>query len=566
MPHPPLAKEHMFDSTVVMPEHQFPPCAPTAVSPFATAGHQRSFDELGVPLSEATFCIIDLETTGGNPATCGITEIGAVKVRGGEVLGTFQTMVNPGQAIPPNITMLTGITDQVVMRAPEIGSVLPTLLEFIGGSVIVAHNIRFDMGFIQAAMRRWGGPLLGNQRLDTLALARRLLVDDTPTFKLGDLARRLRLPHQPTHRALDDAWATVDLLHYLIERASAWGVTGLDDLVALPTVAGHPQWKKLALTTSLPRRPGVYQFIDNDGTILYVGKATDLRSRVRSYFSSDRRRKVAQLLRETARIEHQVCANTLEAELVELRLIRLHQPRFNRQGRRAMKPNYVRLTQNERFPRLTITSKDTPGGVRLGPLPSRKEAALVVEAIQTALPIRRCSTRIRQSGPPPSDAPCTAAQLGVAMCPCSGALSEAEYRVVVEQTTRALTVDPGIVLRPLEAKMHELAAVERYEEAGAMRDRAAAFARAVNRQRRATLLDGVEHLVVDTANGVRISIGSPEHPTAIAPRSLDEALCVASWLDRHAGAVRLVATVGQLSSPLPGLPDFTPTRNDQSLR
>ncbi|MGD9796075.1 MAG: exonuclease domain-containing protein, partial [Acidimicrobiia bacterium] len=109
---------------------------------------QRSFEDLGTPLREVTFCIFDLETTGGSPEHCGITEIGAVLVRGGECLGTFQTMVNPGCAIPPEITVLTGITQSMVMTAPRIESVLPTFLEFARDAVLVGHNVRFDLGFM----------------------------------------------------------------------------------------------------------------------------------------------------------------------------------------------------------------------------------------------------------------------------------------------------------------------------------------------------------------------------------------------------------------------------------
>ncbi len=520
----------------------------------SAALQQRSFDELGTPLHDTTFCVIDFETTGGNANECSITEVGAVKVRGGEVLGTFQTLVNPGCAIPPNITLITGITNQLVMRAPEMVTVLPSLLEFIGGSVIVAHNIRFDMGFLKNAIRRHGGPMIGNSQLDTLALSRRLLAGEVPNHKLGDLARRLRLPHQPTHRALDDAWATVDLLHYLIERATAWGVTGLDDLLALPTLAGHPQWQKLKLTTSLPRQPGVYQFLDRDGRVLYVGKATDLRARVRSYFSSDQRRKVAQLLRETDAITHHVSANTLEAEVLELRLIHEHQPRFNRRGRRPIRPCYVRLTTNERFPRLTIAK--TPGsGITLGPLPNRKEAAGVIEAIQTALPIRRCATRIGRNYVP-RDALCTAAQLGVSMCPCSGILSETEYYEVVDTVSRALTGQPDLVFGPLEQRMTELASAERFEEAADVRNEAATFARAVGRQRRLSMLDDLHGLVLETRTGARIELGPGGRLSGELGTSLDEALCVASWLERHADSVTLVATRGQLASPFPGLPTF----------
>ncbi len=523
---------------------------------------QRSFDDLGTPLSEVTFCVLDLETTGANAQNCYITEVGAVKVRGGEVLGTYQTMVNPGTAIPPHITVLTGITDYQVLRAPPINEVLPSFLEFVGGSVIVGHNLRFDVSFLEAALRRWGGPLIGNQRLDTLSLARRLLVDDVPNFKLGELARRLRLDHQPSHRALDDALATVDLLHLLIERASSWGVTGIDDLVALPTIAGHPQWKKLAMTTSLPHKPGVYQFLDSSGAVLYVGKATDLRSRVRSYFSSDRRRKVAQLLRETSQITHQVCANTLEAELVELRLIRDHQPRFNRRGRRKARSHFVRLTLAEHFPRLAIVHSDTGPGVHLGPLPSHREASDVVQAIQTALPIRRCTSKTPKRGNLKPSPGCTNAQLGLNTCPCSGTISEHDYTRIVHDVLAAMTGSSNLVLTPLDQKMKKLSDEERFEDAAEIRNLASAFVRALRRQRRLDMMDRIDRLVLETSAGSRIELGRGGLMRGLAHGSetvdLAETLCVASWLERNAGTVRVVETEGTLALTLPRLPDYIP--------
>jgi DNA polymerase-3 subunit epsilon len=436
---------------------------------------------------------------------------------------------------------------------------------------VVAHNLRFDWAFLSAAVRRWGGPMLGNEKLDTLALARRLLADEVPRFKLGELARRLRLPHQPTHRALDDAWTTVDLLHVLIERASSWGVTGLDDLIALPKIAGHPQWRKLSLTNGLPRRPGVYLFHDRDERVLYVGKATDLRGRVRSYFSSDRRRKVAQLLRETARISHRVCANTLEAELVELRLIHEHQPRFNRRNRRPISPVWVKLTTNERFPRLSVVKTTASAGAYFGPFSSRAEANLVVEAVHSALPIRRCSTRIGRRGFEPTDAPCSAAQLGVAMCPCSGSCTDEEYAIVVDQVAAAFAGETSVILRPLEAKMADLAASDRFEEAATMRDRAAAVVRAVDRQRRLAMLERVDRLVIEHRGGLRIELGRNGRlrrgdlfdEEAV---SIDETLCVASWLHRNAATVRVIEASGALTSDLPALRDYRPRPAAEPIR
>jgi len=182
---------------------------------------QRSFDDLGTPLRDVTFCVLDLETTGPSPATDTITEIGAVKVRGGECLGTFHTLVNPGRAIPPQITVLTGITGAMVGPAPRVEEVLPSFVEFADGAVVVGHNVRFDAAFLDGALDRAAWPRLQRPLIDTCAIARRLLRDEVPNCRLGTLSSRLRLDHQPTHRALDDALATTDLLHLLIERAAA---------------------------------------------------------------------------------------------------------------------------------------------------------------------------------------------------------------------------------------------------------------------------------------------------------------------------------------------------------
>ena len=281
---------------------------------------QSSLDDLGMPLTDVTFCVVDLETTGTSAADCAITEVGAVKLRGGECLGTFQTLVDPGTGIPPSITILTGITEAMVVDAPPIRAVLPSLLEFLGDAVVVGHNIQFDLSFLKAAMAAAGRPPLANRSVDTCGLARRLLRDEVPNCKLGTLATHFRLNHQPSHRALDDALATGDLLHLLLERAGALGVTGLEDLLVLPRMAGHAQATKLRLTEDLPRRPGVYLFRGQRGDVLYVGRASNLRSRVRSYFSSDNRRKTAQLLKETVRIDHRTCSNPLAVSYTHLTL------------------------------------------------------------------------------------------------------------------------------------------------------------------------------------------------------------------------------------------------------
>ena len=139
---------------------------------------QLTLEDLGTPLSDVTFVVVDLETTGGTPADCAITEIGAVKVRGGEVLGEFQTLVDPGGPVPPFIQVLTGITTTMLIGAPPIEQVLPSFLEFSRGAVLVAHNAPFDIGFLKAAAARTGHAWPGNQVVDTVRLARRVVTRD----------------------------------------------------------------------------------------------------------------------------------------------------------------------------------------------------------------------------------------------------------------------------------------------------------------------------------------------------------------------------------------------------
>jgi DNA polymerase-3 subunit epsilon len=563
---------------------------------------QRSFDDLGTPLYDVTFCVIDLETTGASPNDCGITEVGAVKLRGGECLGTFQTLVNPGRAIPTQITMLTGITQSMVYPAPRIETVLPALLEFVGDAVIVGHNVRFDLSFLHAAYERAGYRRPANPSIDTCALARRLVRDEVPNCKLGTLATRFRLDHRPSHRALDDALATGDLLHVLLERAAGLGVTGLDDLLLLPKIGGHAQAGKLKLTSSLPRSPGVYLFRDHGGRVLYVGKATNLRSRVRSYFSGDTRRKVGQLLRETHTIDHIVCPSPLDAAVREVRLIHELQPRFNRQAKTWSKYAYLKLTLDEAFPRLSVvrTTRDD-GAFYLGPLPSTTFAKRVAEAIETVVPLRRCTARLTARSTLREGA-CAAAQLGVAACPCAGTIDAAGYAAIVARALRGLTGDPELLLAPLRERMHALAAADRFEEAADVRDRAAALAHALRRQRRLDAVRTTGHLVVEIVGqgGARFvdgrlvqawsgdavplpldaeavsapaplaggADGLPDrgpHATSGAPveRDLaDELFCVASWLDSNASTVRVVHCDRGLSSALPRVASFDP-RNAQ---
>lgn len=534
-----------------------------------TLGLQRSFDDLGTPLFDVPFCVLDLETTGGSPADCAITEIGAVRYRGGRLEGTFQTLVNPGAPIPPFITVLTGITHAMVVEAPPIDEALPTFLEFLGDAVVVGHNVRFDLSFLNAAAERLGYGRLPNRSVDTAALARRTVRSEVRNLRLATLAAYFRSPVTPNHRALEDARATAHVLWALLERAGTLGVTHLEDLLQLPTARGTPHYEKIRLTESLPRRPGVYLFKDRNGTVFYIGKAKNLRSRVRSYFYGDTRRRIADMLRELDRIEHRVCSTELEASVTELRLIGAHAPRHNRRSRPARSPHWVSLTE-EAFPRLSLVRKPRQDRVLLGPFRGRRAAQRVVEALWDALPIRRCS------GPPGRrDGACAFAQLGVALCPCDGSLPQSDYRPIVDRLWEGVTGNPALLLRPLADRIAELARAQRYEEAAWVRDRYRALARSLSRRRawevmtaagsiRAEGPDGAAlveagRLVAAWCDGDRpplFAAAEPKPddtpPVALTLADAEEAHLVWRWLT--SGTVRLAEVTGTLREPRHAIP------------
>jgi DNA polymerase III subunit epsilon len=191
---------------------------------------ERAFEEL-------EFAVIDLETTGWSPGAATITEIAAVRVRGGRREGEFASLVNPGVPVPPGIEDLTGISDWMLAAAPGLPAVLPGLLDFADGCVLVAHNAPFDVGFLRAACAECGLAWPRFTVLDTVMLARQLMDPDEVTdCKLGTLAGFFRARTTPSHRALADARATADVLGWLIRRLTHRGVRTLDQLRAWPDV------------------------------------------------------------------------------------------------------------------------------------------------------------------------------------------------------------------------------------------------------------------------------------------------------------------------------------------
>jgi DNA polymerase-3 subunit epsilon len=354
---------------------------------------QGSFDEIGTPLSHTTFIVLDLETSGASPKNgSAITEIGAVKIRGGEVIGEFQSLINPGVGIPPFITILTGITDAMLAPAPKISEVYPSFLEFLGSekeSVLVAHNAPFDIGFLKAAASDLEYTWPKYQVVDTARLARQVLIrEEVANCKLSTLATFFRTTTLPNHRALDDARATVDVLHGLFDRVGSMGISTLEELVGFSRRITSAQREKKHLTAEVPNGPGLYIFRGPKDEALYVGTSRDLKSRVRSYFTAaESRKRIFEMLAIAKRIDTISCATVIEAQVRELRLISEKRPPYNRRSKSQEQATWATL-KSKPIPRFSLvrgSGSSFESNNWVGPFAGREEANLAIDAIHNSL-------------------------------------------------------------------------------------------------------------------------------------------------------------------------------------
>ena len=506
------------------------PSAPGRIPGQARWESQRSFDELGRRLQDVTFCVVDLETTGGSVKDGSmITEVGAVKVRGGEVLGEFQTLVNPHQAIPAFIAVLTGITDSMVAGSPPIEQVLPQFLEFAQGCVLVAHNAPFDVGFLKHFAEQQDRAWPAFEVLDTAKLARRVVTrDDAPNCKLSSLAVLFGASTTPNHRALSDARATVDVLHGLMARLGNLGVHTLEELQTFSARVSTAQRRKRYLAEGLPHAPGVYLFRDEHERVLYVGTSKDLRTRVRSYFTaSETRSRMGELINLASTVQGIECATSLEAEVRELRLIAKHKPRYNRRSRFPERVHWVKLTV-EPWPRLSLVRRVLEDGAEyVGPFASKRTAERCLAALHETFRIRQCGGRMPKV---PSLSACALAEMGRCLSPCNGSVDLQRYAVEVERLRAALLGGPDEVVGSLTQRMAALANDERFEEAAPWRDRLAAFLRGVARTQRLKALTRCAEVVAARRENGQWSVHVVRHGRLAAADIIPAGAHAGDWV------------------------------------
>jgi DNA polymerase III subunit epsilon len=412
-------------------------------------------------LGEAPYVVFDVETTGSAAGKGGaITEFGALKLVRGEVVDQFSTLVNPGRPIDPFVVRLTGITDRMVSDAPSIFEVMPRFEEFVEGCVLVGHNVHFDCSFVTAAR---GGTPLPNEVLDTLKLAR-CLVPGLKRYRLSSLVSHFGVRQAPNHRALSDAAATTEVFRKLLKLLGSAGIKSVGEALSIRGGRGRIKPQKQHLASGVPNTPGVYYFLDKHGTALYVGKAKDLKARVRTYFNGgDGRRKVGRLVEEVAEVRVRETESELHALILEAREIKRLLPRYNSVGRDDKASWFIRIDLGDPYPVPERVSANPPesGLIHLGPYRSAGILDTCIEALGRIFPLKRCSG---------DGEVCFYGQMG-RCAPCLG-MDEQEYRErVTDQLVALLRGEGGEEhLRALVMERQRLAAGLEFEAAARLRD------------------------------------------------------------------------------------------------
>ncbi len=455
-------------------------------------------------LDEVDFVVLDTETTGLRPGPDRVIEVAAVRVRHGEVVNSFQSLLNPGRPLPPFIVRFTGISQEMLQDAPRAQEIMPDFLEFIDGAILVGHNLGFDLNFLthEAQLLSRAFPLDG---LDTIPLARRFL-PGLKRFKLDMVAEHLKIPPRTRHRALGDAETTAAVFLCILERARTQGITTLGhlcrrlqlpvawsgDITQLEPATPDKQWRadgklsSVAVATSrpngglflnpawkatFPEKPGVYLMKDKNKQIIYVGKAKNLKNRLSSYYSQPLgyTRKMDGLLQNVCEIETRVLGSELEALLVESRLIKELQPIYNVQLRNYEAYPFIKIDIQHPFPRVYATREVAADGARyFGPFRSRHVVDLTIELVQKIFPIRTC-TRSLPPQAKPSD-PCLRLHLDRCPGPCRGNGDTESYHAIIDQVCAFLGGEREDLLERLRRQMFEAAQQLNFERAAWLRD------------------------------------------------------------------------------------------------
>jgi len=446
------------------------------------------------------FVAVDVETTGLRALQHRVIEVALIRFRGGVVVDRYESFCNPDRAIPRFISSLTGITDTHVEDAPRFPDIAATVIEFIGQDLVVGHNVGFDASFLSAELKRCGREPLINERLDTLNLATRL-ISGLRKPSLDNVATQLGLPPRKVHRAGIDAELTGNVLIALLRQAHQMGRGTIDDLRTMAAGAQRQPRERVgrgraimdrSMLANIPKAPGVYLMRDEFDTVIYVGKAKNLRDRVSSYYSQPLgyTRKMDGLLESMTKIDVEVVGSELQALILESQLIKRYQPRYNVAMRSFEQYPYIRINVSNPWPRITLTKRRKDDGARyFGPFRNTNAARRTVDVIGQVVPLRTCSRSFKNARSYGS--PCLQLDLGRCVGPCVGRADRDEYAGMVRDVLGFLDGDDDALLNRIWTGLEEASARMDFERASKLRNDLRQVNAIVNAQRQ--LRDAEDH-------------------------------------------------------------------------
>lgn len=424
------------------------------------------------------FVAVDVETTGLRPASHRVIEIGLIRYSGGEPIERFSRLFDPEKKLPAYISKLTGIRDADLRGQPAFAEHAQAIEEFLGDSLIVGHNVAFDIGFINAELRRAGRMPLVNDRVDTMALAMRYL-PDLRRASLDKVASALGLSPRTLHRAEGDAELSARAALVLFRIAAEHGDGALDQLKAtsqLPEARprdGIGRGRALLDTDFLkqiPRRPGVYLMLDANRRVIYVGKAKDLHDRVGSYYSQPLgyTRKMDGLLESIAQIEIRVVGSEIDALMLEAQLIKRYQPKYNKVMRSHEQYPFIKVDLSSPWPRVLLAPDwRSDGGRYFGPYRNRAAARQVVDLLNKHFQLRTC-TRSFKTARSFGD-PCLKLSLRQCLGPCVGKADRELYIERTREVVRFLEGDDSALLQRIWQQLEQSATQGDFELARRLR-------------------------------------------------------------------------------------------------
>lgn len=414
-----------------------------------------------ISIWDTNFVVVDVETTGSNPASNRIIEVACVVVKDGSIKEEFSTLINPHQHIPYFISKMTGITNEMVFKAPSFEQIAKKLKGLFSqpDSVFVAHNVNFDYNFIKFSFERSGETFPDIPRLCTLKLAKRLISGITKR-NVGALSEYLGIAISNRHRAFGDARATAQILLELLEIAEdehnistteellKFQYKNLTSINIAQKISNGP---KIDLSL-IPDTPGVYYFIDKYDKILYIGKAKSLKRRIQSYLNITTSKKVLRLLRATKKIKWKTTSTELRALIEESKEIKQHKPEFNVLSKKFKNFPFIQISRNKKYPVFEIIYEPNPAdGDTFGPFKNFETAELILEIIYKKFKLKKCEKDIDRKNPETS---CLYFQTKQCIAPCLSNFNDADYLIEIEKVKNFLTnVNDGLV-NFLENKMY----------------------------------------------------------------------------------------------------------------